>query len=66
MEKTAEYIERYWIWIFLGLILTRIEVEKMYEVRGGFCIGGEWLIVPLIIFITVFVSQMIKDFRETL
>ncbi len=33
----------------LGMMITSSLVPQMYEVRGMFAIGGEWLIVPLLL-----------------
>ena len=56
-----KYIAKFWFFLIIGILLTRYEVERMYEVRGGFYIGGEWLTVPLIILVTVFVPQMVRE-----
>lgn len=64
MKKLARYINRYWWVIIVGIILTKVSVEKMYEQRGGFYIGGEWLLIPFIIMVTAAVPQMIREFLD--
>ncbi len=64
MKKLARYINRYWWVIIAGIILTKVSVEKMYGQRGGFYIGGEWLLIPFIIMVTAAVPQMIREFFD--
>lgn len=68
MRKIKRCIVRNWFWITVGLVLTRFAVEKCYEQRGGFFIGGEWFILPLILMtkylIPAFVSEIVNVFVE--
>ena len=77
MMKIKHYIFRNWFWLTVGLVFTRFAVEKCYEARGGFFIGGEWFILPLILMtkylIPAFISEIVnvlgeeddKDAKET-
>ncbi len=41
--------KKYVIAIFVGIVLTPSAVSQAYEMREGFYIGGEWLLIPLFI-----------------
>ena len=43
--------KKYVIAILIGIVLTPSAVNQAYEMREGFYIGGEWLIVPLFILV---------------
>lgn len=46
MKKMLNYIAKNWVWLFIGLVFTQYVVVKCHGQRGGFYIGGEWLILP--------------------
>lgn len=69
MWKAKRFIYREWIWITLGIILTRSAVEYAYQERGYLAYGGEWLVLPVLL-MTVSLVREITDyvkevFRET-
>ena len=43
--------KKYVIAILIGIVLTPTAVSQAYEIREGFYIGGEWLIIPLFILV---------------
>ena len=49
MRKVKRFIYREWIWITLGIILTRYAVEYAYQERGYMAYGGEWLVLPVLL-----------------
>ena len=49
MRKVTRFIYREWIWITLGIILTRLDVQCAYRERGYMAYGGEWLVLPVIL-----------------
>lgn len=49
MQKVKRFIYREWIWITLGIILTRFAVEYAFQERGYLAYGGEWLVLPVLL-----------------
>lgn len=49
MRKVKRFIYREWIWITLGIILTRFSVEYAFQERGYLTYGGEWLVLPVLL-----------------
>ena len=49
LRKAKRFIYREWIWITLGIILTRFAVEYAYQERGYMAYGGEWLVLPVLL-----------------
>lgn len=43
------YVLENWLWIISGCILTRLAVDYAYLERGYKAIGGEWLVLPVIL-----------------
>jgi hypothetical protein len=66
MRELSRYVEKNWIWISAGLILTKKAVEYSYRRRGGFYIGGEWFILPLILMFAYLISSMCKEVPKLL
>ncbi len=62
MKKLEKYIVRNWIWLVIGLILTRKAVEYAYAERGYAAFGGEWLVLPMILMVV----HLVRDVRRTL
>ena len=54
---------KYVVLITTAVLLTPIAVVAAREFRDCFCIGGEWLLVPLVILIGLFVDSF-KDFLK--
>ena len=53
MRRFIRDVKRYlianWFWIILGLLLTKKAVEVAYQERGCMAIGGEYLVLPVIL-----------------
>ena len=68
MKKIINAVERYilknWIWIVVGCVLTRKAVETAYETRGVYRIGGEWLILPIILMLVSLVRSMRSEYKR--
>jgi len=43
------YVLENWLWIISGCILTRLAVDYAYLERGYKAVGGEWLVLPVIL-----------------
>lgn len=59
MEK---FIIRNWIWLVIGIVLTRKAVEFAYIERGYVAFGGEWLVLPVVLGLVHFA----REFRRNL
>lgn len=57
MKRLERCITRNWLWLTAGFILTRKAVDYCYQQRGGFQIGGEWLITPAILMAAYLIPQ---------
>lgn len=60
MEKMEKFVIHNWIWLVVGLVLTRKAVEFAYAERGYVGFGGEWFVLPVIL-MTVFMARHIGD-----
>lgn len=58
------YVRNNWFWICLGLAGTAIGIQKAYEERGILKIGGEWLILPLILMAVWMIKQFIAYVKK--
>jgi len=47
--------------ILAGIALTAFVVPHTYKLRGYFAIGGEWLILPVILMFDYLVRAVMKD-----
>ncbi len=54
----------YIIAIAVGVLLTPISMSTAYENRGYFAIGGECLIIPLLLFITLFIDSTAREIHS--
>lgn len=68
MKKIINIVESYviknWIWIVVGCVLTRKAVEIAYDTRGVYRIGGEWLILPIILMLVSLVRSMKSEYKK--
>ena len=61
MKKIQKYIIKSCLIITLEVILLKILIEECYIQRKGFYIGGEWLIVPIVLIAICIVPSVIKE-----
>lgn len=61
MKKMEKFIIRNWIWLVVGLVLTRKAVEFAYAERGFVAFGGEWLVLPTVLFLAHFAREIRRD-----
>ena len=61
-----KYVMNNWHWILLGIYITKNMVEIAYIERHGFFIGGEWLILPLILVTVNLCSDIAADIKKDL
>ncbi len=55
------YLTKNWHLILAGIALTAFAVPYTYKVRGYFAIGGEWLILPVILMAAYLVKAVMRD-----
>ena len=56
-----KYLAKNWHLILPGIVLTAFAVPHTYKTRGYFAIGGEWLILPVILMIAYMVKVFTQD-----
>lgn len=56
-----KYLTKNWRLILAGIVLTAFAVPHTYKTRGYFAIGGEWLILPVILMIAYMVKVFTQD-----
>lgn len=68
IREFKRYILKNWFWISAGLVITKIAMDYSYGIRGDMSFGGEWLILPFILFAKEAIPEMIEEildvFRE--
>ena len=60
MKTVKKFLLRNWFWLSLGLVLTRKAVECAYYERGYVAVGGEWMILPVLMITVHFVRDNIR------
>ncbi len=55
------YLAKNWHFILAGAALTAFAVPHTYKARGYFAIGGEWLILPVILMAAYFTKVFMQD-----
>lgn len=61
-----KYLAKNWHLILDGIALTAFAVPHTYEIRGYFAVGGEWLILPVILVFDYLVRAVMKDIFDIL
>ena len=50
-----------WILLTAGLILTAVCVRVAYQERGYIAVGGEWLVIPLLVTVKAVAKSVAED-----
>ena len=50
-----------WLLLTVGLILTAVCVRVAYQERGYIAVGGEWLVIPLLVTVKAVAKSVTKD-----
>ena len=53
----------YIVLAIIGALLTPIAVHSAFQSRSYFAFGSEWLVLPLLLLIKMFVEDFIKSFK---
>ena len=61
-----KYLVKNWHLILAGIALTAFALPHTYSIRGYFAVGGEWLILPVILMFDYLVRAVMKDIFDTL
>lgn len=56
-----KYLAKNWHLILTGIALTAFSVPHTYQTRGYFAVGGEWLILPVILMFDYLVRKIMQD-----
>ena len=56
-----KYLVKNWHLILAGIALTAFAVPHTYKTRGYFAIGGEWLILPVILMMEFLAEIAIQE-----
>lgn len=56
-----KYLTKNWRLILAGIVLTAFAVPHTYKTRGYFAIGGEWLILPVILMAAYLAKAVMRD-----
>lgn len=65
-RRFEKIVRKYWFWIAAGLCLTKHAVEYVYEFRGYVAIGGEWLVLPMLLAVVYFLQEGVWSLIESL
>ena len=57
---------RKWYVIVAGIALTALAVKQAYATRGYIAYGGEWLVLPLLMIITLMIEEAKRAIPEML
>lgn len=60
-RKIRGFVLRNWFWTVLGCVLTRKAVETAYLERGYMAVGGEWLVLPVILMTVGLVRDVFRE-----
>mgnify|MGYP001090355283 CR=1 FL=1 len=52
------YFKENWQWIVIGITLTAQAVRESYVERGYFAYGGEWMVLPFVLFTVELVRKV--------
>lgn len=58
------FIVKNWLILTVGLMLTAVFVRVAYLERGYIAVGGEWLVIPLLITVKSLVSSVVEEIRN--
>lgn len=54
-------IMKNWLLLTVGLVLTAICVKIAYEERGYIAVGGEWLVMPILVTVRAMARSVAED-----
>lgn len=66
MKKIRRFILRNWFWIALGCVLQRKAIEMAYLERGYKAVGGEWLVLPIVVMLAVLSRNIFWNIVEVM
>lgn len=53
-----------WLVFVVGVALTAVCVRMAYQERGYIAFGGEWLALPIVLYIRAIAEDVIYDMRR--
>lgn len=64
MKRLEWFIEDHWIGLCAGALLTAVSVEAAYVERGYMAVGGEWLVLPMVLLASALVKGVSAEIRR--
>jgi hypothetical protein len=55
------WLNKHWLYAIagsMGLVLTPVAIRSAYIQRGYFAVGGEWLVLPLVLLIAMLIDEL--------
>jgi len=65
IKSVAKFLKRYWWLLAVGMVLTKYSVEYAYQERGYWAVGGEYLVIPMLLMVACLAESIIREIRET-
>lgn len=62
--KVWRFIVKNWFWISLGCVLQRKAIEFAYLDRGCNEVGGEWLVLPVVLMAVTIVRGIFQSIAD--
>lgn len=66
MRRLRRYVQKNWYWIVVGVFLTNKAVEYAFRQRGYVALGGEWLILPVLLLTVQLVREVTIGVKEVI
>lgn len=55
------WLNKHWLYAIagsMGLVLTPVAIRSAYIQRGYFAVGGEWLVLPLVLMVAMLINEI--------
>ena len=55
------WLNKHWLYVIafgVGLMLTPMSIRAAYIQRGYFAVGGEWLVLPLVLMVAMLINEI--------
>jgi hypothetical protein len=59
--KMRRWLNKHWLYAIagsMGLVLTPVAIRSAYIQRGYFAVGGEWLVLPLVLMVAMLINEI--------
>ena len=59
-----KYLKKKWLWIVIGVAATAYCLQKAYQERGYIAVGGEWLVLGMVLVIGEIAGEMRRTLED--